>query len=226
VPEKTPRRNPGQARGDSCNGQPRPRTNRNTNPPPPPTPPANTPAGTPADRLNAAAGALLDAVTAYLKVPAWEDAAAAEAEGRRRFLTLCRVAAALGLPRPPGLESRDWACWVREIELWLAEAAGAPPGPGQPTPPPPRLVFDDDARTITLDGHGYPITDPKTYNLFKAVAKAERPPITNAEIRSAVPGLKGKGAVAARLRQLPVALRRTLRVSTRGHWVALPPAKR
>jgi hypothetical protein len=68
-------------------------------------------------------------------VPPGEDEAGAGNAVRDRFLALCRVAAALGLPRPPGQGLQDWAAWWGETEIWYAEAEGALEGRSDEAPP-------------------------------------------------------------------------------------------
>jgi hypothetical protein len=89
----------------------------------------------------------------------------------------------------------------------------------------PRLSFDAETWTATLDGMDYRIDDPKQFQIYRVIAEVGRP-ITNSEIQGKVMGVKGKKAISKRLQSLPPALRRTIRTNTRGHWLVLPIRKK
>jgi hypothetical protein len=89
----------------------------------------------------------------------------------------------------------------------------------------PRLVFDPDTWTVTLEGKDYPFEDPKTFQIYRTIAEVEQPPITNNKIQYRVKGLNHRGAIRDRLRSLPGPLRNTIRTDKSGHWLALPAKK-
>jgi hypothetical protein len=85
---------------------------------------------------------------------------------------------------------------------------------------PPRLAFDPQSQTVTLDGKEYAVADPRAFRVYRVIAEAQDPPVTNAEIQRAVRGLEGRKAVRRRLNLLPAALRATVRTTTKGHrWL-------
>jgi len=89
----------------------------------------------------------------------------------------------------------------------------------------PRLAFDVETFTITLDGKDHRIADPKKFQIYKTIAEAGRQ-VTNAEIQEKVLGVRGKKAIPSRLQALPRALQVTIKTNTTGHWLVLPPIKK
>jgi hypothetical protein len=90
---------------------------------------------------------------------------------------------------------------------------------------PPRLVFDDAAHTVTLDGVPHQVQEPKAYAVYKVIAQppADMPYIPKAKIRSLVRGVAGQKTIPRLIKTLPNSLRTTVRpCSGRGYCVALP----
>jgi hypothetical protein len=110
---------------------------------------------------------------------------------------------------------------VKALEAFLPPVdAKGPPNDN------PRLTFDRDTLTVTLDGEPYTLEDPTAFQLYKVIVEAEQPPITGDTIRSKVRGLNGSKAVTKRLDSLPDALRQTIKGAPgRGYWLQLPPMK-
>lgn len=198
------------------------------------------PKPTPSDALYRQIG---DAFWAYRRsVADYHEAAggadSARAAGRIEdtYATLLGLLQGAGFPpgRLPAPQARhrrhgDWTgygpwfsgvndCRV-EFEAWYeAREKDAPPSA--------RLTFDDATLTVTLDGTSYPLGDPKAFLLYKAIATAEHPPLTNRQIRGRVRGLNATKAVPKRLKTLPEALQETISTNKSGHWLQLPPAKK
>jgi hypothetical protein len=91
--------------------------------------------------------------------------------------------------------------------------------------PPERLSFDSNTWTITLDGQDFRISQPKTFQIYRVIAKAAGN-ITNSEIQKKVMGVKGKKTIPKHLKVLPRALMATIKTNTTGHWLKLPSQKK
>src|SRR5262249_54743850 len=74
-----------------------------------------------------------------------------------------------------------------------------------------RLVFDLATLTVTLDGKEHHIEEIKAFLVYKAIAEAKQPPITNTEIQEQVKGVKGRHAIRRRIDSLPPGLCRTVK---------------
>jgi hypothetical protein len=123
-----------------------------------------------------------------------------------------------GRPGPPGSSGQEHSSEVAPQGDVGATEARRPQTEG-------RLAFDPATFTVTLDGEDHHIKEPKTFHVYKAIADAEHPPITNAVIQGRVQGVKGRKAISTRLKSLPPALRKTIKTSTAGHWLELPPRR-
>lgn len=86
-----------------------------------------------------------------------------------------------------------------------------------------RIRFDDDSRTVNVDGRSHQVSDPTAYAMFKAVAEARPHRITSREI-AVLPGLSGKN-IARELKKLPRVLRKMIDSKTNGHCCTLPATK-
>jgi hypothetical protein len=75
-------------------------------------------------RLVPASLALVSASQALVNLPAWEDEQPAVKEVYDRYYDLCRIASALGLPRPPWDDYGDHQLWARVFRLWFEEVRG------------------------------------------------------------------------------------------------------
>jgi hypothetical protein len=94
---------------------------------------------------------------------------------------------------------------------------------GAPPPQLDRLTFDDDTLTVTLDGTRYKVDNPKAYEVYKVIVRRDdNSPITKPKIRAKVKQVAGQKTIPNLLDTLPPALRRTVRVDTRGYWRELP----
>jgi hypothetical protein len=133
-----------------------------------------------------------------LKVPAWEDEAEARNAARDRYLTLCRVAAALGLPRPPGQGSQDWSAWLGEAEVWYAEAEGALEGRAG------RRAADAEGEQGLPAAHEAgagpqePILTDADKTILRVLSDAGRALIYSAIVREAAQLVRAAGGPAAR----------------------------
>jgi hypothetical protein len=107
------------------------------------------------------------------------------------------------------------------LTAFLAEGEDAAPLP--PRPGGDRLVLDDLTQTVALDGEDYPVGDPKTYLLYKAIATLGGAPITRASLRRSDKHFRGDKTIPNLLDRLPPPLRRTIRSGTPGYWLRLPP---
>lgn len=152
---------------------------------------------TPAQRA-AALAALRDAycpgVEKVVSVPSElpEDAAPAE-------LKRADLAGDLGPRARPGGHAGPWfALQLRRLEQALSPACG-------------RTSFDDDTRTVTLDGARFEVEDPKGYAVYRAIVERPNAFATKAEIGRAVKGVAGQKTIPRLVRALPEALRRTVR---------------
>jgi hypothetical protein len=105
-------------------------------------------------------------------------------------------------------------------------AAAAEGGAAPDAPPTGRLQFDAETLTVTLDGTAYRLEDPKVFRVYRAIAEAEQPPITNGQIQNLKLGVQGGKGVSRRLAALPQPLRATVRTKTNGHALVLPPAEK
>jgi hypothetical protein len=92
---------------------------------------------------------------------------------------------------------------------------------------PDRLTFDNDTRTVTLDGARILVEDPKAYGTYKCIVEICRASpgngVKNPEIQSHVAGLRGHNSVSRCLQTLPPQLRNTIETTTSGHTFRLPP---
>jgi hypothetical protein len=85
-----------------------------------------------------------------------------------------------------------------------------------------RLNLDDETQTVTLDGKQYPVANPKSYFLFRAIADRNGQPITRAELRQQNRGLKGDKTIPTLLAALPSKLRKAVKSSPAGYNLCLP----
>ena len=73
----------------------------------------------------------------------------------------------------------------------------------------PRIQFDDQALTVTIDGGASDtVENPKAYKLFRTIAEAAPGIVNTADINSAVPGTNGRGDSSAAGIATPAAARR------------------
>jgi hypothetical protein len=100
----------------------------------------------------------------------------------------------------------------------LAHPGGTPAAPT----PPPRLILDQQSKTITLNGTPYPEIDPVAFRLFEAIWKADPQRVSSKKL-FIIPGLYGKN-VTRELRKLPEDLRDLVKsAGGSGYWIELPP---
>jgi hypothetical protein len=119
------------------------------------------------------------------------------------------------MPRVVGSPPSVMEAWLAEVEA-LAAAARGLAGTSA------RLVFDDATLTITLDGVGHRIEDPKAYEVFKAIAERDAPTINKTGIRKEVKGVNGQKTIPRLIADLPPALRQVVKCNTTGYWIVLP----
>jgi hypothetical protein len=99
----------------------------------------------------------------------------------------------------------------------------AHPG-GTPVPPipPPRLILDQESKTITLDGTPYPGIDPVAFQIFEAIWNADPKKVSSTTLLK-LPGLRGKN-ISRELKKLPEDLRILVQGAPgSGYWMELPP---
>jgi hypothetical protein len=90
----------------------------------------------------------------------------------------------------------------------------------------PRLRLDPLTQIVTLDGQDYPIDNPKAFRLYKIIADKGGEPITRAGIRRLNPGFRGDKTIPTLLATLPDPIRATVKSSSVGYWLRLPPLPR
>ncbi len=129
----------------------------------------------------------------------------------------------------PPLPSRIGDCLstldaLEEAEKWLGSPS-APPG----TPPrggeqQPRLCFDEDTHTFTLDGVPYPVEKPKAFALYRAIAEKRDDSgyIKDTALQALIPGTRGEKTIPRLLKTLPQELQATLLEDNQGRFVRLP----
>jgi hypothetical protein len=106
---------------------------------------------------------------------------------------------------------------------WSEIAAAAVLSVGRADPPAGgRLAFDDETLTVTLDGRKHKVDDPKAYHVYKAIARRDTSAITKTQVQSKVKGVAGQKTIPALIKSLPLALKQTVKVDTRGYWHELP----
>jgi hypothetical protein len=82
-----------------------------------------------------------------------------------------------------------------------------------------RLVFDRDARTITLDGKPFRNLDPTAFEILAAIKEGDGCPVSKLEKK---PRLRGKN-ICRELKKLPIELRKIIQSDTgTGRWISLP----
>jgi hypothetical protein len=106
---------------------------------------------------------------------------------------------------------------VASIDSKMGAGGAAPSGQSSP-----RLLFDQETLTITLDGQPYQLDDPRAFSLYRAISEASPDLITRPAIRLAVKGLQGDKTIPNKINSLPEALRDTVESDTRGYWIVLP----
>jgi hypothetical protein len=152
----------------------------------------------------------------------------ASVETRRLYGTpACKGVVVSGIQLPGGqkITAGEWLPKAKALDDRLNDLKTLLPtlGQGQKVTPfvSERLVIDPLTRTVTLDGTAYLVADLKTLFIYKAIAEATNPPITNTEIQLVVRGVKGHKVIAQRLKTLPPALRATVETTTAGHSLIL-----
>ena len=77
---------------------------------------------------------------------------------------------------------------------------------------PKGIVYDDDNKTVTINGITYPkISNIRAYRLFKLVADAGGEAVSRKAILAAIPALHGKNSIANTREKLPAPLRYCLK---------------
>src|SRR5262249_39686985 len=88
--------------------------------------------------------------------------------------------------------------------------------------PPPRLSFDQETYTITLDGTPHRGIDPTAFCLVKAISDGGPAHVSSSKLRQ-LPGMKGKN-ISRELNKLPEGLRSVVKGQDgAGHRIELPP---
>jgi hypothetical protein len=130
----------------------------------------------------------------------------------------------------PGVEAVDpgvldllagSADYLRAVVAEARQVYEAEPSDRTPCPA-PRLVFDDTTHTVTLDGEGHHVANPKAYAVYKAIAGRDTTTITKAKIRGKVTGVNEEKTIPNLIKKLPRVLRNTVKVSNNGYWHELP----
>jgi hypothetical protein len=88
-----------------------------------------------------------------------------------------------------------------------------------------RLSFDPATSTISLDGKTYRVDDPKAFLLYEVLAKNLPLPLTRKGLRKLNSTFRGDKTVPRLREKLPRALRQTIKSTTAGYRIELPPAK-
>jgi hypothetical protein len=89
-------------------------------------------------------------------------------------------------------------------------------------PAAPRLQFDPQTQVVTLDYVANQVENPKTFQLYKAIADCNGAPITRAELRQQHKGIRGDKTIPNLLKLLPAGLRNTIKSGPTGYWLKLP----
>jgi hypothetical protein len=87
----------------------------------------------------------------------------------------------------------------------------------------PRLSFDSQTQTVTLDGKRFQIKNPRSYFLYQAIAEANGQPITRNHLRLKNKGLKGDKTIRSLLDKLPAKIGQTVKSGAHGYWLCLAP---